>query len=247
MRKLPLRLRPRLLPVTIFAVAMLLAVRAGVVWTGAEPSLGRILALTEPAAGQQDAAAEPAEDPDDQMDATAEPAPETPTPSQEAAPAEAEGSAARRASSRRDPSDFSDSEIEVLQDLAARREALDKREADMRLREGLLQAAEKRVAEKVAELKRLQAMVTALIEKHEKVEEAKIESLAKIYGAMKPKDAARIFAELDLPILLALLQRMKESKIAPILAALDPKKAQEITAELAARRQDLGALPQPEG
>ncbi|WP_419902504.1 magnesium transporter MgtE N-terminal domain-containing protein [Kiloniella sp.] len=53
---------------------------------------------------------------------------------------------------------------------------------------------------------------------------------------MKPKDAARIFEELDMVVLLDVVERMKERKTAPILASMNPKRAKEITLELAQRR-----------
>jgi flagellar motility protein MotE (MotC chaperone) len=54
---------------------------------------------------------------------------------------------------------------------------------------------------------------------------------------MKPKSAARIFEELDLDVLLPVIERMKERKIAPILAKMNAEKAKTITTELAQRRR----------
>ncbi len=54
---------------------------------------------------------------------------------------------------------------------------------------------------------------------------------------MKPKDAARIFEELDMAVLLAVGERMKERKTAPILAKLNPQRAKAIAIELAQRRE----------
>jgi flagellar motility protein MotE (MotC chaperone) len=53
---------------------------------------------------------------------------------------------------------------------------------------------------------------------------------------MKPKDAARIFEELEMDILLPVVERMKERKTAPILAKMNADKAKAITTELAQRR-----------
>jgi flagellar motility protein MotE (MotC chaperone) len=52
---------------------------------------------------------------------------------------------------------------------------------------------------------------------------------------MKPKEAARIFEQLDLPVLLDVLERMKETKTSPILASMEPSKAKAVTLALAAR------------
>ncbi len=139
----------------------------------------------------------------------------------------------------RDPSLFSDAEIEVLQQLARRRAALEQREQEMEMREGLLTAAEQRVESKISELKKLRKIVAELIKQHEAAEKDKIDALVKIYEKMKPKDAARIFNKLEISILLSVMKGMKEAKVAPILAAMDAKKAREVTAELAVRRTEL--------
>ena len=52
-----------------------------------------------------------------------------------------------------------------------------------------------------------------------------------------PKDAARIFEQMDVPILVTLVERMREAKAAPILAELTPLRAKQIAGELAKRRQ----------
>jgi flagellar motility protein MotE (MotC chaperone) len=54
---------------------------------------------------------------------------------------------------------------------------------------------------------------------------------------MKPKDAARIFEQLDMETLLLVAEPMKERKLAPIMAQMNPTKAMEITVELARLRQ----------
>jgi len=54
---------------------------------------------------------------------------------------------------------------------------------------------------------------------------------------MKPRDAARIFEELDMDTLLLVAERMKERKLAPLMAQMNPEKAKEMTVELARLRQ----------
>jgi flagellar motility protein MotE (MotC chaperone) len=55
----------------------------------------------------------------------------------------------------------------------------------------------------------------------------------KVYEAMKPRDAATIFNDLGMPVLLAVVDRMKETKAAAILAAMTPEKARDVTMQLA--------------
>lgn len=57
---------------------------------------------------------------------------------------------------------------------------------------------------------------------------------------MKPREAARIFEQLDMPVLLDVLEHMKELKASPILASMDPAKARQVTLSLAERRQQHG-------
>ena len=59
----------------------------------------------------------------------------------------------------------------------------------------------------------------------------------KIYETMKPHDAARIFEQLDMPVLLGVFGHMKERNAAPILAAMDPTKARAVTLALAERNE----------
>lgn len=136
----------------------------------------------------------------------------------------------------RDPLTMTDAEVELLQALAERREEIERRARGLDEREALLQAAERRIEEKVVELKSLQARIEALLKQHEEQTEAQYRSLVKIYSNMKPKDAARIFEELEMDVLLAVVERMKERKAAPILAKMNADKAKSITTELAQRR-----------
>jgi flagellar motility protein MotE (MotC chaperone) len=140
-----------------------------------------------------------------------------------------------------DPQSLKPSEIEVLQQLSKRRAALDQRAAELEQREVLLQAAEKRIDDKIVKLQELQNGIANDLQKRGAEDDARLQSLVKIYEAMKPKDAAQIFEQLDMPVLLSVLQRMKELKTAPILAAMDPAKARAVTMALAAKRNNDAA------
>src|SRR6185369_3324386 len=73
--------------------------------------------------------------------------------------------------------------------------------------------------------------------KYNEQEDIKIRSLVKIYETMKPKDAARIFEELDMPVLLTVVDRMKESKVAGIMTYMTPQKAKDLTIQLTEQRK----------
>ncbi len=205
----------RLLPLLIVAAVVMLGVRVGDLWQG----------LAQAATAE---AQEPAKSPEAGSEA-AEPV----------AMAAAGGGVepAPGGGLPVDPFSLTDSEIEVLQKLSARREALDRRTLELEQREVLLSAAEARIEERIQELKTLQANIEGMIEQRDEKQEAQLRSLVKIYESMKPKEAARIFEELDMAVLLEVIDRMKERKSAPILAKMNPDKAKEITVELADRHK----------
>ncbi len=140
-----------------------------------------------------------------------------------------------------DPTLFTQSEIDLLQDLADRREFLERSAQQIKLREGLLRAAEKRIEKRVSELKQLETTIQGLIKTHDDQQESKMNSLVKIYEAMKPKDAARIFEQLDLDTILIVAERMKERRLAPVMAQMNPERAKDITVKLSKLRE----LPVP--
>lgn len=135
-----------------------------------------------------------------------------------------------------DPLLLSPAEIEILQELSQRRAELDKRASTLDQQQVVLQAAEKRVDQKIAELQSLQKSIQTQVDQQNAAEDARLQSLVKIYETMKPADAAQILSQIDMPILLKMLSHMKEAKTAPILAAMDPTKAEAITTAMAQRQ-----------
>lgn len=128
-------------------------------------------------------------------------------------------------------------EVELLQNLARRREELDHWEKNIQIKETSLDATEKRIDDKIAQIEGMKKEVAALLAQYNEKEDAKIHSLVKIYENMKPKDAARIFDEVEMPILLLVIDKMSEKKAAPIIAEMDPKKAKQVTVQLAEQRR----------
>ena len=218
---------PRVLPITIAAAGLLLVLRVAELWTDVSVSVAgqaeaqvSLESLIIPAGGA--AKEDEASDHD-------EPAPED---------THAEDSSLPLPDLLGAPT-FTPAEIEVLTELAKRRENLDGRERELGLREGLLQAAERRFDDKIVELQALRSEIEALVGQQDEEDEAELQSLVKIYETMKPKDAARILQELEMRVLLPIMERMKERSMAPVLAAMDSGRARAVTAELS-RRRDLG-------
>ena len=223
----------RVLPVTIFVAALMLTVKVSGIsdsFNGSPPALqvAPVLAQKPPkeappkseegkAEASQDAEKDAVDAEEGDLDKNDPRAPEN------------------------DPTLLTQNEIDLLQQLAERREDLEKSVQEMSLREGILNAAEQRIDRKIQELRGLQAAIDNLIKKHDDQEETKTRSLVKIYENMKPKDAARIFEELDLDTLLLVAERMKERKLAPVMAQMNSTKAKDVTVKLATLR----SLPLP--
>lgn len=132
---------------------------------------------------------------------------------------------------------FTTVEIELLQKLSRRREELDTWESNLQIKEATLGATEKRIDDKIAQVEAMKKAVSEALAEYNKIEDTEISSLVKIYENMKPVDAARIFDELDRPILLLIVDRMSEKKASPILAAMDSKRAKTLTVDLAEQRR----------
>ena len=136
-----------------------------------------------------------------------------------------------------DPTRLTAGEFKLLQQLAERRKALDAREQGIELREKTTRTAERRVEERIGELKSLKVQVEALLRQHDEQQERQLRALVKIYETMKPKEAARIFDDLEMAVLISVIERMKEAKTAPVMASMNPGKAKAVTVELAERRK----------
>lgn len=213
--------RFRLLPIVIFMAALMLTVRVGgLLWALAEVVTTRSV-QTETLAGMGEAPL---------TVETAQASAQQP----ETAEAFFETYQAHAASDPlfQEELTFSQAELEVLQKLASRREALDAREREIEQRLAFLQAADAQIEQKIKRLKDLEGKIKKLIGTYDAQEQTKLDSLVKIYTNMKPKDAARIFNDLEMPILLTVFKKMKERTSAAVLSKMDPKKARSLTRSL---------------
>jgi len=131
----------------------------------------------------------------------------------------------------------------ILQSLQKRREQLDARARDLDMRESLLKAAEKRVQDKVNELKNVESTIKTAEGTRDKAEAKRFQDIISMYENMKPKEAARIFDRLDMKVLVEVSTKMNPRAMSSILASMSPEAAERLTVELAAR---AGAQPKKE-
>jgi flagellar motility protein MotE (MotC chaperone) len=134
------------------------------------------------------------------------------------------------------PTPEQQAERAVLEGLRARRTEIEAREQALAAREMLLAATERRLAQRIEELAALQQRLAAFDRTLTEREETGWRQMVKLYEGMRPRDAAVIFDELDLPVLVQILDRMGQRKAAPVLGAMKPERARIVTAELARQR-----------
>jgi flagellar motility protein MotE (MotC chaperone) len=128
-------------------------------------------------------------------------------------------------------------QTQVLSDLAKRRTQLDQRSDELDRRGLLLKAVEQRLDGKIQKLQQLQTSINGLLGQVDQQQQDRLNSLVHIYENMKPNYAAGILQQMEMPILLQIMSRMRDLKAGPILAAMDPDKARAVTLALAEKQQ----------
>jgi flagellar motility protein MotE (MotC chaperone) len=139
---------------------------------------------------------------------------------------------------------FSPGERAVLESLAQRRQELEARAREIDVRDSLLKAAEKRIEQRLRELKELEARVNGAISKKDEEEAAKFKSLVGMYENMKAKDAAKIFDRLNMRVLIEVVNAMNPRRMSDILGQMAPDVAERLTLEIANRS---GAIDKTQG
>jgi flagellar motility protein MotE (MotC chaperone) len=144
------------------------------------------------------------------------------------------------------------SERAVLERLQARRQELEARAREIDIRESLLKAAEKKVETKVEELKGVESRISTATEQKTETDAARFKGIITMYESMKPKDAAKVFDRLEMPVLYQIASQIAPRKMSDILGLMSPEAAERLTSELARRAgsdksASVDVLPKIEG
>ncbi|WP_267389568.1 hypothetical protein [Sphingomonas sp. GC_Shp_3] len=134
----------------------------------------------------------------------------------------------------------------IAQDIQQRNAAAAQQSRELQLREQIVKATENRIQ---ASLKAKQQQDAAAAAPQQQAPAhatpaapSEIDSLATIYGAMKPAKAAAVFEQLDLDVQVMVAKRMRERSTAAILAAMSPTGAAKLSMAMAGRRP---TIPRP--
>jgi flagellar motility protein MotE (MotC chaperone) len=129
----------------------------------------------------------------------------------------------------------SPSERAILERLQSRRQELEARAREVDIRESLLKAAEQRIESRVQEMRSIEAKASAADEQKSEAENARFKNIVTMYEGMKPKDAARVFDRLEMPVLIEIASKIAPRKMSDILGVMSPEAAERLTVELAHR------------
>jgi len=132
-------------------------------------------------------------------------------------------------------SGLSQSEVEVLQALSARRQTLDQRATQIETQDDMMAAAQRRIDERLAELHQLETTVNGLLGQLDQAQEQRLAALVDVYQRMRAKDAANVFNGLDDTVMVQVASRMRQTNLAEVMGRMQPDRARHLTQLLADR------------
>jgi flagellar motility protein MotE (MotC chaperone) len=130
---------------------------------------------------------------------------------------------------------LSAAEVQVIQALQERRTQLDTRAEQFETQDELMLAAERRLDERLTELRRLETHVNDLLGQLDEAQEQRLASLVDVYQRMRAKDAATVFDGLDDEVLVQVASRMRQANLAEVMGRMEPGRARTLTQMLADR------------
>jgi flagellar motility protein MotE (MotC chaperone) len=144
------------------------------------------------------------------------------------------------------------SERAVLERLQSRRQEIETRAREIDIRENLVKAAEKRLESRIEEMKATEARIQVAGQQKDEAEAQRFKGIVTMYENMKPKDAAKVFDRLEMPVLFEIASQIAPRKMSDILGQMQPETAERLTVELARRAgtdpsSSINNLPKIEG
>jgi flagellar motility protein MotE (MotC chaperone) len=127
--------------------------------------------------------------------------------------------------------------------LENKRLKLVEREGLISLREERILSVQKRVEDRIAQLKSLREEIEEAIEQQNareeerlnklaRVEEERLNKLAKVYEATEPEEAGRLLSRLDVKLAAKILFKMSDAKAGRLWAYVKPEQAMKISEEI---------------
>jgi len=132
--------------------------------------------------------------------------------------------------------EYTQEDLKLFGSLSQKSKDLNEQQRNLDLKEAVLTAIENKISQKIQQIASQQQEMQKVMSLYDQKENAEIKSLANIYSNMKPRDAAGIFNELDMPLLIKIVNSMKERSVAQIIALMNHAKVKDLSIELSKSR-----------
>ena len=132
-----------------------------------------------------------------------------------------------------------ESPVALSDALKQREERLAVREASLQDRLAALALADQAVTDRMVQLEKMEAKIAEKLEMDDGAAEADVESLTKVYQAMKPKDAAKLFETMSPEFAAGFLGRMPPESAAAILSGMSAEAAYGVSVIVAGRNANV--------
>ncbi|ARN84515.1 MotE family protein [Candidatus Nucleicultrix amoebiphila] len=137
-----------------------------------------------------------------------------------------------------DPSKLSSEKYSLLKQ-ASESDQVAKTDETAKVKETALEAVESRIKKRLAEMGEDKKTLENYLKKTDEKRDEQLVRLVKMAENMDAKQAAKILEGVEFPILLDLMEKIKEAKGSAILSKMDPEKASFLMSELAKRGKTL--------
>lgn len=128
-------------------------------------------------------------------------------------------------------------ERRILTELQEQRRTLQERERKLDERELELKTLQAEVDKKLGELRQRREELASMLAQKDAAEIQKAQELSKMYERMEPAVAARIIADLDQELAVAILEGMRAKSAGRILGSMDQAVAAKLTISYASLEQ----------
>ena len=122
--------------------------------------------------------------------------------------------------------------LRMMEKIEIKTRELKKREEQIRIREAQVKKLEARVKEDLQKIEAALKKSQELMNVSTDLREENLDSLVKIYSAMRPDDAAPLVAALDEKIAIQILSRMKSKIAGQVMGKLDTQSAKKLSEKI---------------
>ncbi len=131
---------------------------------------------------------------------------------------------------------WTEEELSFFEKLNERKEALDRREAELAKLEEELQRQKGELDQKIKKLEAMRAEISETLKERVVQDQEKVAKLVDFYSNMKPSQAAKVIENLNEDLAVAVLDRMKKKNAADILNMMSSEKAKALSEMLTGYR-----------